>query len=114
MASGAKRQRYSVAEALDIIFDDGSEHGGMSSGEESELDRKLENPSEESRRLVLRRLKSPVRIIPQLGSAASAKVRLSRNGHSGYGDRIRRDWSDRGSKQGQILYTKTREGFLVD
>ena len=35
--------------ALDIIFDDGSEHGGMSSGEESELDRKLENPSEESR-----------------------------------------------------------------
>ena len=35
MASGAKRQRYSVAEALDIIFDDGSEHGGMSSGEES-------------------------------------------------------------------------------
>nr|XP_058957934.1 uncharacterized protein LOC131785097 isoform X2 [Pocillopora verrucosa] len=49
MASGAKRQRYSVAEALDIIFDDGSEHGGMSSGEESELDRKLENPSEESR-----------------------------------------------------------------
>ena len=49
MASGAKRQRYSVAEALDIIFDDGSEHGGMSSGEESEIYRKLENPSEESR-----------------------------------------------------------------
>ena len=32
-----------------MIFDDGSEHGGISSGEESELDRKVENPSEESR-----------------------------------------------------------------
>ena len=31
------------------IFDDGSERGGMSGGEESELDRKLENPSEESK-----------------------------------------------------------------
>ena len=35
--------------SLEMIFDDGSEHGGISSGEESELDRKLENPSEESR-----------------------------------------------------------------
>ena len=49
MASDAKRQKYSVAEASEMIFDDGSEHGGMSSGEESELDRKLENLSEESR-----------------------------------------------------------------
>ena len=49
MASDAKRQRYSVAKALKTIFDDGSERGGMSGGEESELDRKLENPSEESR-----------------------------------------------------------------
>ena len=49
MASDAKRQRYGVAKALEVIFDDGSEHGGISSGEESELDRKLENPSEESR-----------------------------------------------------------------
>ena len=32
-----------------MIFDDESEHGGISSGEESELDRKLENLSEESR-----------------------------------------------------------------
>ena len=49
MASDAKSQRYSLAKALEVIFDDGSEHGGISSGEESELDRKLENPSEESR-----------------------------------------------------------------
>ena len=49
LASNAKRQRYSVAGAFEMIFDDGSEHGGMSSGEESELHRKLENPSEESR-----------------------------------------------------------------
>ena len=49
LASDAKRQRYSVAGALETIFDDGSEHGGMSSGEKSELHRKLENPSEESR-----------------------------------------------------------------
>ena len=32
-----------------MIFDDGSEHRSMFSGEESELDKKLENPSEESR-----------------------------------------------------------------
>ena len=32
-----------------MIFDDGSEHGGTSRGEESELDSKLENPSEESK-----------------------------------------------------------------
>ena len=37
------------SELSEVIFDDGSEHGGISSGEESELDRKLENPSEESR-----------------------------------------------------------------
>ena len=43
----AKRQRYSVAKACEMIFDDGSEHGGISSGEESELDGKLENPSAE-------------------------------------------------------------------
>ena len=49
MASDAKRYRYSVAKALKTIFDDGSERGGMSGGEESELDRKLENPSEESK-----------------------------------------------------------------
>ncbi|XP_015774860.1 PREDICTED: piggyBac transposable element-derived protein 3-like [Acropora digitifera] len=47
MASGAKRQRYTLDEAVGIIFDDGSEHGGMDSGEESELDRELENFSEE-------------------------------------------------------------------
>ena len=34
---------------IEMIFDDGSEHGGISSDEESLLDRKLENPSEESR-----------------------------------------------------------------
>ena len=45
----AKRLRYSVAKACEMIFDDGSEHGGISSGEESELDGKLENPSAESR-----------------------------------------------------------------
>ena len=49
MTSDAKRQRYSVAEALDKVFDDEREHGGICSGEESELDRKLENPNEESR-----------------------------------------------------------------
>ena len=49
MASDAKRKRYSVAKPLEVIFDDGSEHGSISSGEESELDRKLENLSEESR-----------------------------------------------------------------
>ena len=46
MASGAKRQRYTLDEAVGIIFDDGSEHGGMDSGEVSELDRELENLSE--------------------------------------------------------------------
>ena len=49
MVTDAKRLRYSVAKASEMIFDDGSERGGISSGEESELDRKLENPSEESR-----------------------------------------------------------------
>ena len=49
MASGGKRQRYTLDEAVGIIFDDGSEHGGMDSGEESELDRELENLSEELR-----------------------------------------------------------------
>ena len=49
MASGAKRQRYTLDEAVGIIFDDGSEHGGMDSGEVSELDRELENLSEELR-----------------------------------------------------------------
>lgn len=49
MASSAKRQRYTLDEAVGMIFDDGSEHGGMDSGEESELDRELENFSEESR-----------------------------------------------------------------
>ncbi|KAK2550941.1 hypothetical protein P5673_028317 [Acropora cervicornis] len=32
-----------------MIFDDGSEHIGLDSGEESKLDRELENLSEESR-----------------------------------------------------------------
>ena len=32
-----------------MIFDDGSEHGGISSGEESELHKKMENLGEESR-----------------------------------------------------------------
>ena len=42
MASRAKRQRFDTSdEALEILF----EHGGMDSGEESELDRKLENCS---------------------------------------------------------------------
>ena len=49
MASSAKRQRYTLDEAVGMIFDDGSEHGGMDSGDESELDRELENFSEESR-----------------------------------------------------------------
>ena len=38
-----------------MIFDDGSEHGGMSSGKESELDRKLENPCEESKKVICKR-----------------------------------------------------------
>ena len=33
----------------EMIFNDGSEHSGLDSGEESELDRDLENLSEESR-----------------------------------------------------------------
>ena len=49
LASNAKRQRYSVAGAFEMIFDDGSEHGGMSSGEESELHKKMKNLGEESR-----------------------------------------------------------------
>ena len=49
LASNAKRQRYSVAGAFEMIFDDGSEHGGISSGEESELHKKMENLGEESR-----------------------------------------------------------------
>ena len=49
LASNVKRQRYSVAGAFEMIFDDGSEHGGMSSGEESELHKKMKNLSEESR-----------------------------------------------------------------
>ena len=52
LASNAKRQRYSVAGAFEMIFVDGRERGGMSSGEESELHRKLENPSEESREVI--------------------------------------------------------------
>ena len=48
MASGAKRQRYTLDEAVEMIFNDGREHGGMDSSEESELDRELENLSEES------------------------------------------------------------------
>ena len=40
MASRAKRQRFDTSdEVLEILF----EHGGMDSGEESELDRELEN-----------------------------------------------------------------------
>lgn len=49
MASGAKRQRYTKGEIVEMIFNDGSEHSGLDSGEESELDRELENLSEESR-----------------------------------------------------------------
>ena len=49
MVSSARPQRHTVAEAVEMIFDDGSEHGGMDSGVESELDRELENLSEESR-----------------------------------------------------------------
>ena len=41
MASGAKRQKYTLDEAVEMIFE--SEHGGMDSSEESELDRVLEN-----------------------------------------------------------------------
>ena len=50
MASQAKRQRmYTSDEALEILSEEGSEHGGMDSGEESELDRELENFSGSSR-----------------------------------------------------------------
>jgi len=35
-------------DAVEMIFDDGSEHIGLDSGEESKLDRELENLSEES------------------------------------------------------------------
>ena len=36
-------------ETVEMIFNDGSEHSGLDTGEESELDKKLENLSEESR-----------------------------------------------------------------
>ena len=41
MAPGAKRQKYTLDEAVEMIFE--SEHGGMDSSEESELGRVLEN-----------------------------------------------------------------------
>ena len=39
-------------------------------------------------------------------------LNFRRDGHSRYGDQILRDLSDRGSKRGQVLYTKTPGGVL--
>ena len=49
MASSAKRPRSSqMVDVEDVLLED-SDNEGMSSGEESDLDRQLENDSEESR-----------------------------------------------------------------
>ena len=52
MASVVKRSRSSILspdEVLQRIFEEGSDNEGMSSGEESEIDRQLAGLSEESR-----------------------------------------------------------------
>ena len=52
MASALKRPRagnYSVEEALQMVFDEDEDHGGMPSDEESDLDRELGSWSDFSR-----------------------------------------------------------------
>ena len=52
MASASKRPRsknYSVEEALELILADDEDHLGMSSDEESDLDRELDYESGNSR-----------------------------------------------------------------
>jgi len=52
MASVSKRARVKYVDpedVLDIVLDDDEDPGGMFSSEESDLDRQLENQSEESR-----------------------------------------------------------------
>jgi len=52
MATASKRTRVEVIEPIDIsdvVCDDDEEPEGMSSEEESDLDRQLENLDEESR-----------------------------------------------------------------
>ena len=53
MASSAKRPRssqmFDADDVIDMLFDEDSDNEGMSSGEESDLDRQLLNESEESR-----------------------------------------------------------------
>lgn len=52
MASALKRQRVEFADPENVankIWDDDKEPGGISSDGESDLDRQLENQSEESR-----------------------------------------------------------------
>lgn len=52
MASVSKRawvEYVDPEDVLDMILDDDEDPGGMSSGKESNLDRQLENQSEESR-----------------------------------------------------------------
>lgn len=52
MASLSKRARVEYVDpedVLDMVLDDDEDLGGMSSSEESDLDRQLENQREESR-----------------------------------------------------------------
>ena len=52
MASGSKRRQteyFSVEQVLQLLEQDDDSDDGMSSGEESDLDRQLENESCESR-----------------------------------------------------------------
>ena len=52
MASGSKRRRteyFSVARALELLEEDDNSDDGMTSGEESDLDRQLQNESCELR-----------------------------------------------------------------
>ena len=52
MSSVSKRARVEYVDpedVLNMVLDDDEDPGGMSSSEESDLDRQLENQSEESR-----------------------------------------------------------------
>ena len=52
MASASKRPRVALVhpdDVLNMVLESDEETGGMSSDEESDLDRQLENQSEESR-----------------------------------------------------------------
>ena len=48
-ASRNRTQIFSIEEALNRVLNEDSDHEGMSSSEESELDRELENESDEWR-----------------------------------------------------------------